>query len=526
MNGFAIGTRMANQQSRRSRNAGAASTREAGSVPARIMVPRTIFVICSAGLVLFGLLMIYSASSITGLTSEQYGYDATYFLVRQLLYVGIGLVFGGILAWVDYRMWKDRALMIMWGLTFCSLVMVYSPMAGQDAYGATRWISIAGFTLQPSEFAKVTIILTGAYIAEQYWELGTLEDMEALKWLIVGVAVPLGFILMQPDKGTTGVLVLTLLVMSYLAGVPGKAIGIFFLACVGVAAVIALRDDYSRARIMTVFDPFRDEFDAGYQLVQGFYALGSGGLTGVGLGLSRQKYNYLPMAHNDFIFAVVGEELGFVGTVGLLAAFALLLWAGLKIAENAPDLRGRLIAAGCTSLIIIQLLLNVSGVIGVFPLSGKPVPFISYGGSSIISTLMIVGLVLSVSLRSELPQTPYDRRRAELRIAGERAPLSPNGPFEGSTVTDPSSRLRSVNLNAGMTTLHMGGRRAASQNNTSLHGPTSELLSGTTRLRLVDGNASKSAGRQRRERVDTTRIRRLDLGPNSVERLRGRRNER
>ncbi len=526
MSDFAIGSRMANQQIRRSRYAGIASKREVGSVPARIMVPRTIFVICSAGLVLFGLLMIYSASSITGLTSEQYGYDATYFLVRQLLYVGIGLVFGGILAWVDYRRWKDRALKTVWGLTFLSLVLVYTPMAGQDAYGATRWISILGFTLQPSEFAKVTIILTGARIAEQYWESGTLEGMEALKLLGVGVAVPLGLILMQPDKGTTGVLVLTLLVMCYLAGVPGKVIGVFLLACIGLAAIIALRDDYSRARIMTVFDPFRDEFDAGYQLVQGFYAFGSGGLTGVGLGLSRQKYNYLPMAHNDFIFAVVGEELGFVGTVGLLAAFALLLWAGLKIAENAPDLTGRLIAAGCTSLIIIQLLLNVSGVIGIFPLSGKPVPFISYGGSSIISTLMIVGLVLSVSLRSELPQTPYERRRAELRIADESMSISPNGPFEGSTAANPVSRLRSGNLSAGKTTLQMGGRRAVLQSNTSLSRPTPDRLSGSSRLRLVDGAASKLAGTQSRDRVDTTRIRRLDLGPNSVERLRGRRNER
>ena len=273
-----------------------------------------------------------------------------------------------------------------------------------------------------------------------------------------------------------------------------------------MAAVLALRDDYSKARIMTVFDPFSDEYGAGYQLVQGFYALGSGGLTGVGIGLSRQKYNYLPMAHNDFIFAVVGEELGFLGTFLLIAAFALLLWAGLKIAENAPDLMGRLIAAGCTSLIIIQLLLNVSGVIGIFPLSGKPVPFISYGGSSIISSLMLVGLVMSVSLRSTLPQTRYEQRRAKMRIA-------PNGDGQGS-----------------LESAHVGGSTAGNPIPRSLSNKGIALQSRATtsdtnsssraNLRVVNGGAPRHAPLAGRVTVDSSGRRRVDLRPSAAERLR------
>ena len=171
----------------------------------------------------------------------------------------------------------------------------------------------------------------------------------------------------------------------------------------GIAAIVALalRDSYSRARIMTMINPWVDEYGDGYQLIQGFYAFGSGGIFGVGLGTSRQKYSYLPMAHNDFIFAVIGEELGLVGTLCVLLAFFCLVWLGFRIARTAPDPSGTLIASGCVSLLAIQLLVNVCGVLGIIPLSGKPVPFISYGGSSIMSSLLLVGLVVSVSRASE-----------------------------------------------------------------------------------------------------------------------------
>lgn len=394
-------------------------SRGGSDVPARIMVPRVVFLVTSMVLLIFGLLMIYSSSSIVGLTSKMYGYDPAYFLIRQTEFAAAGVVFALVLACMDYHMWRGSMIRVVCVVTAVLLVVVYTPLAGLDAYGATRWIAIGPFTLQPSEFAKVTIVLVGARIAEKYFWEGSIDTNEAAKLAAVGIGVPLLLVVMQPDKGTTGVALLTLLVMSYLAGVSGRHIA---LLCVGVLAAgiaYALKDEYSRARILTMFNPFSDPYGAGYQLTQGFYAFGSGGITGLGLGMSRQKYSYLPMAHNDFIFAVVGEELGLVGTAGMLVAFVVLLWAGFKIAESAPDMAGKLIAAGCTSLIIIQLLLNVSGVLGVFPLTGKPVPFISYGGSSIISTLMLVGLVESVSLRSALPETSYEVRRKRMRIAGE-----------------------------------------------------------------------------------------------------------
>lgn len=489
----------------RARSAASALDREA--VPARVMAPRMLFVACSAGLLLFGLLMIYSSSSIVGLTSKAYGNDPSYFLVRQIAFSVAGLVFATALAVFDYRRWQGIALKVMWVLTLLSLVLVYTPIAGHDAYGATRWIAMGPFSLQPSEFAKVTVLLTAALIAQKRFEEESIDNVQALKLLVGGVAVPMALILFQPDKGTTGVLAVTLLVMAYLAGVPMRKVFLILLAGVGVAAVLALRDEYSRARVMTMFDPFSDEFGAGYQLVQGFYALGSGGVTGVGIGLSRQKYNYLPMAHNDFIFAVVGEELGFVGALLMILTFCALLWAGLKIAENAPDLMGRLIAAGCTSLIVIQLLLNVCGVIGIFPLSGKPVPFVSYGGSSIISTLMLVGLVLSVSFRSTLPQTRYEERRSKLRLAVDDTASDAFSAHVGGS-TAGRAMPRSTRL---------AGTRQA---NATLASDRSE--SARSDLRIVDGGA-RSARLAGRTSVDSSGRRRIDLGPSAAERLRSTR---
>lgn len=497
--------------------------------PGRIMAPRLIFAACALGLVFFGFLMIYSSSSIVGLTSKAYDFDPTYFLVRQVAFAGVGLVVALVLAHVDYHVWSGTLLKVVWGVTLLSLVLVYTPIAGHDAYGASRWIGIGSFSLQPSEFAKITIILVGAHLANEYFARASLEPREALKLFLIGVALPLALVLWQPDKGTTGVLVLTLCVMVYLAGVPGWSIGAFAVLAVLAALVYSFKDEYSRARILTMLDPFRDEYGDGYQLVQGFYALGSGGLTGMGLGMSRQKYSYLPMAHNDFIFAVVGEELGFVGAVALLAAFCLLLWAGLKIAQNAPDLTGRLIAAGCTSLIIIQLLLNVSGVIGLFPLSGKPVPFVSYGGSSIISSLMLVGLVLSVSLRSKLPDTSYERRRAKMRIAsGAGAAAGAYVAYDSRVDRDVHDDLVGLERGIEGSTAGRAMPRSAS------------LVGGRSNLRVVEGGATtapstkakkdasrpsmRSAPLAGRVSVDSQGRRRIDLSPSPADRLRGRRN--
>lgn len=387
-------------------------------VPARIMGPRVMLYVTAFALTAFGLLMIYSASSIMALSSEDYDNNPAYFVIRQAVFGGVGVVMAIVLAHVDYRVWHGHLLRAVQIGVVVLLALIYTPIA-RGAYGASRWISIAGFTLQPSELAKVVVLLTAADLCRRYYQDGELDREHFVLLLAVGTGIPLALILFQPDKGTTGILVLTVLIMLYLAGMPARYLVGLLAAGIAVAAFLALRDDYARQRILTMLDPFLDPYGSGYQLVQGFYAFATGGLFGVGLGLSRQKYSYLPMAHNDFIFAVVGEELGLVGTLGVLFAFGLLIWAGFKIAECAPDLTGRLVAAGCTSLIAIQLLLNVCGVLGLFPLSGKPVPFISYGGTSLVSCLMLVGLIASVSRRSTLPETEADRRRGRLQVVGE-----------------------------------------------------------------------------------------------------------
>ena len=307
------------------------------------MKPRIILIVSVGVLVAFGLLMIYSASSITSLTSSATGNDPAYYLKRQLRFLAMGLVAATALACVDYRIYtRGRLIKVIWVGTILLLMLIFSPTAGQDAYGASRWVSIAGFQFQPSEFAKISVISVAAAIVQRYVQDPGMDTEDFWKLMAVALGIPLVLILMQPDKGTTIILAATLLVMGYLAGVPRKVLGgALVLGFLGIV-FLSLKDDYSRARVMTMLNPWTDPYGDGYQLIQGFYAFGSGGLLGVGIGSSRQKYSYLPMAYNDFIYAVVGEELGLVGTVGMLCGFALFMWAGFRIARTAPDICGSL----------------------------------------------------------------------------------------------------------------------------------------------------------------------------------------
>ena len=378
-----------------------------------------VFAIIVFVLTVFGLLMIYSASSIMALTSEVTNHNPAYYLTHQLAYAVAGLVVAAVIAFNDYHLWSERLCMVILAVTIGALGAVLFTSAGQDAYGATRWISMGPVHLQPSEFAKASVILAAASVIERYFEYD--RDLMGLgARLAAMVGLPLLLILLQPDKGTVCIVGATVAIMLFLAGMPLK----YVLGACGVALAVilmlAFKDDYSRARIVTMLDPWQDPYGDGYQVIQGLYAFGSGGVFGMGLGNSRQKYSYLPMAHNDFIYAVIGEELGLVGTLAVLALFALLVWIGFRIARSAPDLSGRLIASGCVTLLAIQLSINVCGVLCMIPLSGKPVPFISYGGSSIISTLILMGLVISVARTSQASPsrnfTVYEGSSQGLRV--------------------------------------------------------------------------------------------------------------
>lgn len=443
-----------------------------GLSPASIM-----FMIVAFALTAFGLLMIYSASSIMAMTSADTNFNHAYYAIHQLEFAGIGLVLTVILASFDYHVWSDTFLPIIWIGELLLLGLVFTSLAGHDALGASRWIRIGSFGLQPSEFAKPTLILAAASLIERNSDHGWFDWQSLGMQSALVLLVPLVLIVMQPDKGTVLVIGLTIIIMLFLADAPAPLIGSIFLAGILAIGLLAVKDSYSRARIATMVDPWRDPYGDGYQIIQGFYAFGSGGLFGVGLGMSRQKYNYLPMAHNDFIFAVIGEELGLVGTLGLVAAFLLLLWLGYRIAADAPDLTGRLIAAGCVTLMVIQLLVNICGVLAIIPLSGKPIPFISYGGSSIMSTLIMVGLVLSVSRGST--------------IAG--------APRVGMTLVDGQSR-------GGLRVIEGGAGRSPQD------------------LRSSSDFSQTHAGA--RVSLNANGTRRVDLGPSATDRLRSRGNDR
>lgn len=411
-------------------------------VPARFMAPRLIVIACSVFLALFGLLMIYSSSSITALNSASFGNDPTYFLTHQAINLAIGTAMAVVIATRDYHFWaRGPVFLALVMLVVLLLLLVETPFAGQDAYGATRWIAVPGFgTLQPSEFAKPVVILAGAGALARYYEEHSIDRQELVLQIGAGIIVPLLLILLQPDKGTTIIIGATLIVMALIAGFSWKVVAGAFVAGAIIFGVYSYLDGYSRQRIITMMNPWEDPYGSGYQLIQGWYAFGSGGLFGVGIGFSHQKYAYLPMAYNDFIFAIVGEECGLVGTIGIVCIFLLLLFASYKIANYAPDLLGRLIACGCSTILVVQLFVNIGGVLGLMPLSGKPVPFLSYGGSSIMSCCILVGLILSVSRSSILPETEHDRARSQLRVADGTAARGGTG--VGEVMTRSESRAQ------------------------------------------------------------------------------------
>ena len=453
-------------------------------VPSRIMAPRLILILSVASLVVFGLVMIYSASSVTALADMD---DPAYYLVRQAGFALVGIAAAVVAAFVDYHILVNQLLPVLWVATVALLLVVVVFGAGSETYGASRWLAIGPFTLQPSEFAKITLVLTGANLMNAYFGEHDLSLRKLLVLGAIGIGFPLLLIVAQPDKGSTLVILAALFVMAVFAGLERRVIIVVVGIGVVLLFVLIFMDSYSISRLMAMLNPFEDLYGEGWQLAQGYYAFGSGGLFGVGLGMSREKYYYLPFAHNDFIFAVIGEELGLLGAMALVLLFAVIAWAGYRVARYAPDLPGRLIAAGCTSILWIQMLINVCGVIGLIPSSGKPIPFVSYGGSSIIASLILVGLVVSVSRKSTLAESVYEQNRRKMRLTSEDDWRD----YDESTAGTPTRRSE------------RGSRSATS-------------------LTLVNGGAQRRSTRTRASRGRATGYERIDLGPSAAERLRGR----
>ncbi|MBE6470016.1 MAG: putative lipid II flippase FtsW [Coriobacteriaceae bacterium] len=405
------------ERSRRSAAAKASlSERLIAGVPARIMRPRLVFLACLAALVLFGLLMVYSASAVEALAEEG---SSTYYLFRQVLFAVAGTAAAAFLAhfpaW-SLAWYRERGAKLLLALAVALLLLVI--VAGAASGGARRWIALGFFTLQPSEFAKPVIILAAADALSQFYERRSLDGWGLLGALVVGVGVPLALILVEPDTGTTLIIAATVVAMALLAGMPYK----YLLIAVGVAVLLlvllVLAEPYRLTRFIVARDPWADPYGTGYQATLAIMAFASGGLTGRGIGGSTMKYSYLPEAHNDYILAIIGEELGFIGMLVFLAVFMLMIYAVFKIARQGAGLYEKLVAAGCGTILGAQFFVNVLGIVGFTPMTGKTLPFISYGGSSMIASFILVGLILRVS-RESAAASPYRARRERFAVMGE-----------------------------------------------------------------------------------------------------------
>jgi cell division protein FtsW len=350
----------------------------------------------SAALTVLGLLMVLSASSVSAFA--QYG-SSFLFFKRQLLYAVIGSVAALLASRVRYRAWQ-RAWLPVFALAVFLLVMVLHSSAGVVAGGAARWISVAGFSLQPSEIAKFAVIAATAAILSR--NMKHLD--EPIRWvvpIVLVVGTVTGLIVFQPDLGTAMVIALSVLVLLFVAGVRMRFLitTILFGGSIGMALIMGR--GYSHSRFLCFLHPWANAQNCGYQIIQSLVALGSGHVFGVGLGASRQKWMYVPNAHTDFIFSIMGEELGLMGELVVLTLFGIVIYAGIRIAIKAPDAFGRLLAAGITAWLGLQALINLGAVTGMLPITGVPLPFLSFGGSSLVMSLIGVGVLLSVG-RAEL----------------------------------------------------------------------------------------------------------------------------
>lgn len=347
----------------------------------------------AATLALFGVVMVYSASAMIALRETEGVSQFTYFY-KQFGFTLIGLVCMFAISRVDYRTYQKPV--VVFALLFITIVLLIAVFGFPTINGARRWIRFGGMSIQPSEIAKIVLPIFFAYFLTK--NENRVGDLKAtvLPCALVMAAFG-GLILFEPDLGTTIVLCAIFVTVYFAGGAKILHIGavLIGLLIVGVSALVFA--PWRVERLMAFLDPFAHADDAGYQVVQSLYAIGSGGVLGEGFAKGQQKLFYLPYPHSDFIFAVVGEELGLVGTLAVVIAFGLLLWRGTRAALLAPDRFGKLLGIGIITGIIVQALFNISVVISILPAKGIPLPFISYGGSSIVVTLCAIGILLNLS---------------------------------------------------------------------------------------------------------------------------------
>jgi len=340
-------------------------------------------------LVVIGLVMVYSASS--AIATTRYG-DATHFVSRQAVWAAVGLAVFGAGAVIDYHVWRRVVAPVTLGM-MAILVVVLA--AGWSVNGSRRWLRAAGFTIQPSEFARVVFIMYAAHMLAKRAE--TIRSFKSLAPLLVVVGVGVALIMAEPDLGNAVVLATVTAALCVLGGARMSHLGALTACAVPVVAYAVLGTAYRRRRWTAFLDPWSDANDSGFQVIQSMLAFGGGGATGAGLGEGRQKLFFLPELHTDFIYSVVGEELGLWGTLAILALFAVLLWRGWRVALATADPFGRLLAFGLSTAIGLAAALNIGVATGMLPTKGLPLPLVSYGGSSLVANLFAVGILFNIS---------------------------------------------------------------------------------------------------------------------------------
>jgi cell division protein FtsW len=376
----------------------------------------------TAGLALFGIVMVYSASAVMAQAENGNQY---HYVIKQGIWTAIG--FGAMLLMMQFDYQRLRDKRIVYGLLGVTAVLLLAVFAFPRINGAHRWIRLAGFSIQPSELSKIALAIFLAYFLEKRaGEEGSLLRTFVPCIVVTGVIAAL--ILKEPDLGTALMLAVICVVMCFTAGARLLHLGLAAAPALVIGAGMLLFVPWRFQRLVTFMNPWADQQDKGFQVVQSLIAIGSGGTAGLGFAQGKQKMFFLPFAHSDFIFAVVGEELGLFGALAVVTMFGILLWRGVRAALRAPDRFGMLLGLGLVMAIVVQALFNISVVLSLVPTKGIPLPFISYGGSSLVPTLMAMGILLNISQQATSEATTQQRGgdipRVETAV-GKRDEIAP-----------------------------------------------------------------------------------------------------